>query len=352
MKLTESETTARAEEAIRSALQGVPGLEVTLTEAPGDQDGTRPDLAIQATGPQGTRLLLFEIKSRGEPRLAREAANQLLRYRQQYENVYGVFLAPYVSPKAAEVCKAQDVGYLDLSGNCRLSFDGIFIEREGKPNKFADKRDLGTLYSPKASRVLRVLLAEPGKYWRVTEVADTADVSLGLVSNVKKLLGDREWLREEKRGFVLARPSELLGEWSQNYSFRQNEAQDYYSLKSPAKVEPALATLCSSRAVRYALTAFSAAARMAPAVRYQRAVAYVEGSIEDIARELGLKEVTSGANVTFLQPYDSAVFFDAREFDGIRTVSPIQTYLDLTSFRGRGEEAAAAILKEVIEPQW
>ena len=50
--------------------------------------------------------------------------------------------------------------------------------------------------------------------------------------------------------------------------------------------------------------------------------------------------------------YDAGIFFATTEFDGVRTVCPIQAYLDLVTFKGRGEEAAAAILKEVIEPQW
>ena len=233
-----------------------------------------------------------------------------------------------------------------------MSFDGIFIEREGKPNKFAEKRDLGTLYSPKATRVLRMLLCEPGRSWKVTELAEAADVSLGLVSNVKKLIADREWLDAGRRGLVLSRPLELLKEWSESYSFQQNEARDYYSMKTPAKIEAALATLCAERNVQYALTSFSAAVRMAPAVRYQRAFAYVACPAEDIAPALGLKEVSSGANVTLLSPYDAGVFAAGKEYDGVRTVCPIQAYLDLVTCKGRGEEAAAAILEEVIKPQW
>ena len=40
------------------------------------------------------------------------------------------------------------------------------------------------------------------------------------------------------------------------------------------------------------------------------------------------------------------------EYDDIRVTSPIQTYLDVLGFRGRGEEAAETILREVIEPTW
>jgi len=352
VKIKESELIIRAEDIARRVLQCIPGLEVARAEMLADQGRTRPDLAIDVSGSSVRKRIVLEAKTRGEPRVARAAVNQLLLYREQYEDVYCVFVAPYVSPKAAEICWREDIGYLDLSGNCRLSFDGIFIEREGKPNKFAEKRDLGTLYSPKATRVLRVLLCEPGRSWKITELAEAADVSLGLASNVKKLIGDREWLEGGRGGFALGRPLELLKEWSKSYSFRQNEARDYYSLKPPAKVESALADLCAIRGVQYALTSFSAAARMAPAVRYQRAFAYVAGPAEDIAPALGLRQVSSGANVTLLSPYDAGVFAATKEYEGVRTVCPIQAYLDLVTLKGRGEEAAKAILEEVIEPQW
>jgi len=352
VKLPENGLIGKFESAIRDALQNVPGLIITPLETLGNLRDSGVDFTFQVTGPSVKRFLVIEVKTRGEPRQAREAVNQLLRYQLQAEGAYGVLVAPYISLRAAEICKAEGIGYLDLSGNCRLSFDGVFIEREGKPNKFAEKRDLRTLYSPKATRVLRVLFSDPARFWKVEKVAGTADVSLGLVSNVKKLLRDREWLREEKRGFALRRPLELLKEWSENYSFRQNEAKDYYSLKSPGEIETALAESCVEQGVEYGLALFSAAVRMAPAVRYERVFAYLEGPVDDVARTLGLKGVATGPNVTLLSPYDVGVFFDAKDYDGIRTVSPIQTYLDLVNYKGRGGEAAAAILKEVIEPLW
>jgi hypothetical protein len=38
--------------------------------------------------------------------------------------------------------------------------------------------------------------------------------------------------------------------------------------------------------------------------------------------------------------------------EGAPVVSPVQLYLDLAQTKGRGEEAAAAILEEVIKPIW
>jgi hypothetical protein len=352
VKLIQSDMAKRAEQAVRDLLQEVPFLKVTRIESPGRISGAKADLVARVRGPATKRLLIFEIKSSGEPRLARQAANQLAQYLQRYKAGYGVFLAPYVSRKAADVCKAQGIGFLDLSGNCRLCFDRILIEREGRPNRFAEKRDLRTLCSPRASRVLRVLLTGRRVPWRVTQLAQEAQVSLGLVSNVKKLLENREWIQHQRDGFVLTDPRELLAEWSRNYAFRRNESRDYYSAATTSGAESDLAELCSRRGIRYALTAFSAAVRMAPAVRYQRVFAYIGGPVQDVARALGLKEVSSGPNVTLLEPYDSGVFYGARQLDRIWTVSPVQAYLDLVNLKGRGAEAAEALLRETIEPQW
>jgi hypothetical protein len=38
--------------------------------------------------------------------------------------------------------------------------------------------------------------------------------------------------------------------------------------------------------------------------------------------------------------------------DDLRIASPVQVYLDLIGYRGRGEEAAAFVLEQVIERTW
>lgn len=200
--------------------------------------------------------------------------------------------------------------------------------------------------------MLRVLLSNPKRVWKLKDLAAEARVSLGQCSNVKKLLIDREWVRIEPEGLALSEPDRLLAEWVENYSFRRSQVSDFYSFQGMQEIETQLAERCMKKGLMYALTGFSGASRLAPAVRYQRAIVYVEETDEDLASLFNLKQVQSGANVSLLTPYDEGVFYSASEVDGIRLVSPIQTYLDLMSFRGRGEEAAAAILEEVIRPQW
>ena len=295
---------------------------------------------------------MVEVRKVGQPRVIREAANRLMRYKDQMSGTYPVVMAPYISPQAAEICREEGLGFVDLAGNCRLSFDQVYISKEGKQNPFTRRRDLRSLYSPKAERVLRVLLATPKRWWKVAPMAQEAGVSLGQVFNVKKLLIDREWVETGEDGFRFTAPAKLLAEWEDNYDFRRSTVREFYTLRSIADFEHLLAEACAKGNLAYALAGFSSAARYAPMVRYQRAMAYVVGDIDRVAERLELKPVTSGANVNLIVPYDEGVLYGAETKGGARVTSPMQTYLDLRQIKGRGEEAAGFLKQQVIQPSW
>jgi len=343
----------KATQALRSALDEIAFAQVVEIRRPRDRSEATVDWLARVRLPDRELWLLVEVKSLGEPRLAREAANQILRDRAGFPEAYGVFIAPWVSPKAAEVCAEAGIGYVDLAGNCRLAFGTVYIEKQGRPNQFAEKRDLRSLYSPKAARVLRVLLHNPHRAWKLQALAEESQVSLGQVHKVKSLMANREWIRVESDGVLLSRPEELLGEWAANYSYRRNSLRQFYSSEPLSKVENDLASTCAASGVRCALAAFSAAARLAPFVRYQRAHAYLEEvALPEVVKVLRLKEVPSGANLVLWIPYDEGIWYGATEVGNAVVTSPIQTYLDLHNMHERGEDAADFLLSQVIKPQW
>lgn len=299
-----------------------------------------------------TIKLFAEVKSSGQPRIARLSVNQMLRYKENFADAYFVFIAPYISSKSADICVSEGVGYLDLSGNCLLSFENIFIQKKNYPNQFIEKRDLKSLYAPKAERVLRALLCNPGREWKIKELAAESVVSLGQASNVKKLLVDRELVSGKRGGFRIVDPVVLLREWADSYDYRKNEVQEFYSLKNVADVENTLAAYCNERKIRYALTGFSGAARIEPAVRYKKAMVYAADLGEEDFLELSLKRVKSGGNLLLFTPYDHGVFYRSRRVDNIQVASDIQVYLDLQSYRGRGEEAAQVLYERIADKAW
>jgi len=352
----ERRVAAEAASRLEAALREAPFLsQATMRRESLDSD-SGPDLVLSVRSKSINRRLICAVKSSGQPRIAREACRSLREYVRSSNRDYPVFIAPYIAPTAAAICDQYQVGYLDLAGNCRLTFDQVFIRREGFPNPSVQKRDLRSLYSPKAERVLRVLLTAGKRSWRMQQLADEAAVSLGQVANVKKLLSDREWIDSEEAGFRLRSLDTavlpLITEWAKNYRIERSITRDYYSLQ-PIPVMEAEAAEASRRiGVRLAFSGFSGAVRFAPAVRYQRVTAYVLGEVLPLMDRLGLKPVSTGANVTLIEPYDEGVLYGTREVEGAPVVCPVQLYLDLSRTKGRGEEAASAILEEVIKPTW
>ena len=343
----------RAAEAVRACLGEVPFIRVKRTRANVRQGDVEADLVVDLQIKDGAPLrIVVEVKTSGQPRLARDAANQLLRLRRAFPDAYGVFVAPYISPQAAEICAKEGVGYLDLAGNCRLTFGQVYICREGIPNPYPQKRSLRSLYAPKSTRVLRVLLMRKSDWWKTQALADEAGVSLGQVANVKKRLLDREWIAEGDEGFRLTNPEDLLTDWAENYTYRKNTVRDFYAMKDTAEAEESLSEACRELGIAYAFTGFSGARRIAPSVRGQRAMAYVSTISKALLEQAGLKEVPSGANLSLMLPYDEGVYYEAGEVDGLRIVCPVQLYLDLKGYKGRGEEAAEAVLKQVLSKLW
>ena len=339
-----------ATEALLSVLRAIPFLSAEFMSPPSGLD-----MLIRVSTSKTERLLIGEFKSSGQPRIARDAIEQVQKRMAAFPDAYGIFLAPYITSEVAELCTARGFGYADLSGNCRLTFDNVFIRVDGQPNRFAQKRDLRSLYSPKAARVLRVLLKDARNAWKTTPLAEEANVSLGQVANVKKLLVDREWVEETGDGFRLTQPEALLTEWANTREFRKDKRREYYSLTSGSELERKIAQACADMKLRYAFAEFSAALRYAPMVKSPKLTFYCDGSpvaFSELASRVGMKAVTTGTNVAMIQPGDEGVYFNARMQDGIMVSSPLQVYLDLMRLGGRGNEAADAILERVLRLKW
>jgi hypothetical protein len=350
------DTSQSAQKAIADSLNQVLG-EVPFLRLGSTTQETREldseiDISVDVTANGTPWKLLVEVKSSGEPRIARAAIQQILAVTRAQEPQYGLIGAPYIGPETQKICKEAGVGFIDLAGNCRLVFDKVFIERRGFPKPKAERRPLRSLFSPKASRILRVLFEAPKQPWQVQRLAREARVSLGLVAKVKQRLLDLEYAREERTGIRIAKPEELLSAWAATLASRKRSTVSVYALGDPPQIEETLRVYCAAPAIPYALTQFSGAARVAPFTRYTRGAAYVQADPASFVANLGWKIVDNGANVTLPWPFDEGVFYGARTIGQDRVVSDVQLYLDLMESKGRGEEAAMAILDQKLRPQW
>src|SRR3990172_8194918 len=140
-------------QALQDWLQKIPFIQVVRSVKQNQQPGGPDFQANLRIGDRSIKLLV-EVKSNGQPRLARQAAYELKNWITDHPDLYGIFIAPYISKDAATICQEEGIGYLDLAGNCHLSFDTVYIHQQGYPNPQVQRRDLRSLYSPKAERIL------------------------------------------------------------------------------------------------------------------------------------------------------------------------------------------------------
>lgn len=324
------------------------------------------DVALQNSGPdQGVDIvvhidlfgrrhaLVCQVKPNGQPRHVRIALLELRNYIARCaQDATPVLVAPYLSRDAQALCREQDVGFLDLEGNARLVFDSVYIERQVASKPVVDRRELRSLFKPKSAQVLRVMLRNPNRAWRVTDLALAAAVSLGHVSNVRVALLDREWAQVSAEGLFLSRPDTLLNEWRDAYEPPAGKRLSFYTtLHGSAFEEAARQVMGSDGEVRsMAFASFSAAHWLAPYGRTSTQYFYAdEAGLERLRPALKLSPISQGENVVVTLLNDSGLLRDTSEpAPGAICASPVQTYLDLANAGERGQEAADHLRRELL----
>jgi hypothetical protein len=312
-----------------------------------------PDIVLRLKVAGKIKNFLCEVVSQRYPKQLREKGLRLLEISQQGRKGYPVIIAPYISELGREICKKIGIGFLDLSGNAYLDFDCFYMEIEGKPNKFKYPSEPTGLFNPKAERILRFYLLKnsakekSGDSYRY--ITKEVGVSLGQLSKVNKKLDEFGLWIEQPGGLRIIEKTKLLDLWRENYRSERSQVLNLYSIMQVPQIEKKFAEFCKTEKIQYALTLFSGANRLAPFTRYNMATSYFSGDVEELKRGLELKEVPSGANLQILVPYDDGVYYKAQEVDSVQVTNPVQIYLDLYNYAGRGREQAEFLREKIIK---
>jgi len=322
--------------------------EVRTRERPMDSD--RPDLVARVRVGGTARDLLFKVDSIGEPRMAELAITRLRRWGKVRPKSYPVFAAPYVSQRTRDICRSEEVGYLDLVGDAYLRFGSVLIDRASDAGHPIERRGVRSLLAPKATRVIRALLQAPTEPARVTDLAKKCSMSPAGVFFIVELLQTKGFItRDQSRRILVSEPRRLLMEWAQNWSVEKSRVSRYFSFeKGPERLISAISEKSKALGVEYAFTGMAGASFVAPFTRYEDVWLYVRGETERLREALDLRPVSSGANVVLLDPYDEGVYMGTREIRGSQVVSDIQLFVDLYTNPARGQEQAEQILEKAI----
>src|SRR3989441_9814133 len=252
--------------------------------------GQTADLLVKFRLGDQEHTIVLEVCSLGQPRQIRAAVPRFSALRRELPSAHPVAAAVYISPQSARILRSHSLGYLDLSGNCYLAFDNVLIEKEGKRNVRPSTRPLRSLFAPGGTRVLRVLLAGPGRAWRLEELGKAAAVSLGHSHNVVKRLEELAWAeRDADQRIRLSKPADLLEAWCESYTYRANEITSYLAPERVTrKVLGEVARIAAGEGRRDAFTLNASADLLVPSLRLPAVHCYLEGDPGPVAQALGM----------------------------------------------------------------
>ena len=267
------------------------------------------------------------------------------------EGIYRVIMAPYISEASAGICENFRAGYCDLSGNCLIQTDLIFISSKGNPNLFPSDNHAKTIFKSSAkttSLILRTLMKDVSKRWKIKELAEEVGCSIGMASRVKTYLCEQAWAEMTSAGLHITDAEALMKEWSRSYEIPNSLS--CYTLDSIPLFEEKCSKAFQEQGLQLCLSGFSGGVRYAPVVRYTKAHVWV--AREELPAFLdmtGCKTVDSGSNVAVYIADSEEVFADRRVINQSSVASPVQVFLDCMQLKGRGEEMAEAVFSKEID---
>lgn len=345
LNLTKLQYLQLAKEAFTNLINSVPFVsDIEITDT-GLQQGFGDFHAVVHFSDSNTvQDFYVEVRPNGEKRFANMFS---MEAKLHTDGACYLFMAPYVSESTAEFLKENNLSFLDLCGNCFILTRRMIIHVSGNPNQYVEEREKKNYLSKSSSAsstVIRTMLNDPEKLWKVKELSKATGKALGTVSNVKAYLNERDWLDDQGKSFRLKNIKELFRIWNEDYHKKGSIVKEYYSLLGIPELESTVSKWSKRHEWEAVLGGFSAAARYAPVVRYNKINVYVEKNrLHDFERDLGLKPVTSGGNIVVTIPHDETPCMFSRMVNDTFVTSPAQTIIDLLGIPSRGEEAAEAI---------
>jgi hypothetical protein len=344
---------ARAAEALKAVLSQVPSIKLKGLESESQASDGQVDILARLSIGGKRHTLACEVKADGQPRHVRVALLQLRNYIAHLAgDATPVLIAPFLSSQAQALCREQGVSFLDLEGNVRLVFNGVYIERSVATRPAVERRELRSLFKPKSAQVLRAMLRDPAHAWRTAELAKGARVSLGHINNVKVGLLEREWGEVSDNGLFLSEPDMLLDAWRDAYEPPAGKRMGFYTALHGGAFDNSVRQVLSveSEKGQAVFASFSAAQWLAPYARTGTQYFYAdEAGVQRLETALTLSSPSRGENIIVTITKDEGPFRSAVEpAPGAVCTDSIQTYLDLVVAGERGREAAEHLRHELL----
>lgn len=285
------------------------------------------------------------IKSAGYPQHIRDGIAMLKEFTVENPLYCPVMVVPFMGERGKNICDEHGVGYLDFGGNAKISCGNIYIYTEGRDRP----KDMAIIsqspFSPKATRVTKLLLDQPGTQWTQKDIVARTGLSKGMVSRLISGMIETGYVTESEKRIKLANFDDLLFAWVASEMKRRERKKHYYvwSQNSSRLMEFVAGRFVRDK-IEYAFTQEAGASLVAPFATFDLVSVYVRSLDVFSEKTLSASEVDKGFNLTVIESPDDYVLTRARDKGGLKVVEDLQLYADLKKNPLRGEKQAGHIL--------
>jgi hypothetical protein len=284
------------------------------------------------------RVWACEIKTSSGPGQIERAAEQLRHLR--HADAIPLLIVPFMSKAGIEAADRASLNWIDLSGNASIRAENLHVWVQGHPNKFRSAGRPSTPFAPKSARIARVLLLDPGRWWRQKDLTDVTGLDDGNVSRIVRRLDEEMLLERRDRELRPRDPALLLDAWAQDYRFDHHDTIAAHLSGNGIEVARSLHDRLLALDVHHAFTGLAAAWAIDQFARFRLTTVYVDGDPREVAERLAVRLSPKGANLQLVGPDDIGVFAGEADHGGLDCVSTVQVYLDLLHLPERADDAA------------
>jgi Uncharacterized protein conserved in bacteria len=306
-----------------------------------------PEQAVDANFTAGGQQFAVEFKAAATSEDIGAAIRQAGAW--PTDKVVPLIVVPYMGDAGRQLCRAAGISWLDLSGNADIDRPPIRIRILCEPNRYKRPGRPEALFAPRSARLARVLLLHHNRTWPQAELTRATGLSSGFLSRLLPRYVESGYLEREEKGrtyqYKLIEPARLLDAWHAEYDFsRHTIVRGHIASRNGPELLHDLGHKLGMQNVEYAATGLASAWLYEPHASFRTVTLYLATMPGiDLQTKLGFHRGSRGSNTWLTVPDDDGVFAGASERDGIRCVSPLQTYLDLKAQPERAEEAAGEL---------
>jgi len=238
-------------------------------------------------------------------------------------------------------CRESKVAVFDLEGNAYLRLPGVYIERLRPSQASETAPSSGTVFTAKASRVVRAFLNHYPNDWGQAQLVRKTGLSAGYMSTLMKRLIGQGYVSDRLGLLYLDDPERLLNHWLAHYRFDRHRKLNYaISAGTYDEGVEKLGAALKGSGVSFAWTGWTGAHLRAP---YATPTLYMAYVAQEPKKLKDVFPVEKQGNVALYVPQDEGVFQFTNESAAGAVVSDAQLYLDLCRMPGRAKEQAEAI---------